>query len=252
MRYSLLAAAVSSALFTARADAAHPLITEDTGTQGKGRYQLELFGERTRDEIPSLVVRATQATAVLSYGVADSADLQFGIPYQKQTEDDGIAQSSTRGRQDASIDVKWRFYEKDGFSLGFKPGITLPTGDEQKGLGSGSVTWGALLIGSYEPGPLAFHSHLGYRKYRNTVDSRESLVHVSGALAYKVTPDLKLVTDLSWDTNPSKTSNKAVRYVIVGAIWSVVPEFDLDIGWRRGYGESAIDRAFLLGAALRW
>jgi hypothetical protein len=34
--------------------------------------------------------------------------------------------------------VKWRFYEKDGLSFAIKPGIILPTGEEDKGLGDGS------------------------------------------------------------------------------------------------------------------
>ncbi len=252
MRYRLLGAAFSLTFLAASANAAHPLITEDTGTQGKGRYQLELFGERTRDEAAGLVVRATQVTAVQSYGVVDSVDIQFGIPYLRQSEDDGATRTTVRGRQDAAIDVKWRFYERDGLSLGLKPGVTLPTGDDERGLGSGRAGWGSLLIVSYETGPVALHSHVGYRRNRNTLDERESLGHISGAVMYKVVDSVRLIADLSWDTNPDKASNDPVRYSIIGAIWGVNRDLDLDIGWRRGHGEPATDKAFLLGATFRW
>lgn len=41
---------------------------------------------------------------MLSDGIADTADLQFGMPW--------IA-SGAKGNGDASLDLKWRFYEKD-------------------------------------------------------------------------------------------------------------------------------------------
>ena len=39
------------ALFPVLAQAAHPLITEDTGTQGRGKFQLELTAESGRDNV---------------------------------------------------------------------------------------------------------------------------------------------------------------------------------------------------------
>ena len=39
----LAAAVLQEALFFTPAQAAHPLLTEDTGTQGLGKYQLELM-----------------------------------------------------------------------------------------------------------------------------------------------------------------------------------------------------------------
>jgi hypothetical protein len=65
-------------LFSKDVYSAHPLNTEDTGTQGRGGWQLELNGERNRDE----GVRGAHTMAVLSYGIADSADLQVGTPWQ--------------------------------------------------------------------------------------------------------------------------------------------------------------------------
>lgn len=107
------------------AHATHPLISEDTGTQGRGRWQLELNGERTRDRVDDATVQGKQAAAVLSYGFAENADLQAGLPYRE----DG----TERGFGDASIDVKWRFYESGPLSLGLKPGVTLPTGRDERG-----------------------------------------------------------------------------------------------------------------------
>lgn len=225
------------------AHAAHPLISEDTGTQGKDRWQLELNGERYRDRVEDETVNGKQAAAVLSYGFAASADLQLGLPYR----DDG----TQRGVSDASIDVKWRFYESGPLSFGLKPGITLPTGDEARGLGAGRMTWGSYLIASYDPDGWALHSHVGYRHNRNTLGERTDLLHWSAAIFLKPTDALKLVFDLSFDTNPDPASGAALRQHVIGFIWSLTRDFDFDAGIRRG-NAPAVDRAYLLGITLRW
>ena len=64
---------------------AHPLLTEDTGTQGKGGWQLEVNGERQKDPQPSSeetpVLRAIQSGTTLSYGVTDTIDFKVDMPY---------------------------------------------------------------------------------------------------------------------------------------------------------------------------
>jgi hypothetical protein len=226
--------AISSPAF-----AAHPLITEDTGTQGKGGWQLELNGERTKDD----GVRGSQAAAVLSYGFVDHADLQVGMPWQ----DNGVG----KGKGDVAIDVKWRFWESGALSLGLKPGITLPSGNDERGLGTGKTTYGSLFIVSYEQEHWALHSHAGYRRNRNTQMQRESLKHLSAALWLKPTDRLKLVVDFSGDTNADPASDTTVRQRVLGFIYSVSKNFDVDAGIRRG-NEPAIDRAVMAGVTLRW
>ncbi len=235
------------------ARAAHPLLTEDTGTQGRGHSQLELTLDTFRDGLAGVDVRGAQITAVYSYGIADPADLQLGLPYLRVDEnEDGGRRTLARGINDLSLDVKWRFFERGAFSLGVKPGITLPTGDDTKFLGAGRVTWGALLIGSYEPGPLAVHTHVGYRDFRNTLGLKSSLWHGSVAATWEVVEQVKLVMDLSRDTNPVPGFSTPLDYVIVGAIWTPVKSVDLDLGYRYGASNPALDRGLLAGVTFRW
>ena len=260
MRYSISGRAAARFAVTAifalsggAARAAHPLLTEDTGTQGKGNAQLELTFDGFRDRLAGVKVRGSQSAALLSYGIAAPADLQVGLPYLRLDEDEpGDRRSLTRGINDASLDVKWRFFERGAFSLGVKPGITLPTGDADKFLGAGRVTWGALLIGSYEPGTVAIHSHVGYRNFRNTLDLKTSLWHVSVAATWQVLEPLKLVMDLSRDSNPVPGYSTPLDYVIVGAIWTPQKNLDLDIGYRYGASSPALDAGLLAGVTLRW
>ena len=246
-------AGVMLGLCCAFARAAHPLLTEDTATQGKGNSQLELTLDAFRDRFAGDDIRGAQAAALYSYGVADPADLQIGLPYLRVRQDeDGSRRTRLSGINDLSLDLKWRFLERGGFSLGLKSGITLPTGDEKKFLGAGRVTWGALLIGSYEPGTVAVHSHVGYRDYRNVVGLKTSLWHFSVAATWQAVESLKLVADLSRDSNPVPGFSTPLDYLIVGAIWSPRKNVDLDFGYRHGASGPALDRGVLAGVTLRW
>jgi len=251
MRAIAFAVMVVAAIGAARA--AHPLITEDTGTQGAGGFQLELTGERARDDdIAPGVLRATRPAAVLSYGVADTADLQVGASHLRLTLEDGGGTAADAGLADVSIDLKWRFLERGPLSLGFKPGVTIPTGDSDRGLGSGRWTVGALGILSYEPGPLAFHSHAGYRYNNNLLGERRSLWHFSGALVLQATERLKLVADLAYDTNPFPGGGRSLVHSVLGAIFGATKDVDLDAGMKLGHGTAAIDLTWLAGVTVRW
>lgn len=233
------------------AHAAHPLLTEDTATQGKGNFQLELTGERGRESVPGGTLRAAQPAAVLSYGLADTADLQIGTSYLRLTLDDGTTTTREAGLSDVTVDVKWRFLERGPYSLALKPGIVVPVGSEAKGLGRGSWAGGALLVGSYEPGPVAFHSHLGYF-YNTIVGERTSLWHASVAVTWEVVERLKLVADVAYDTNPIAYGANGVFRTVLGAIWSPLENLDLDIGVKHGHQAPALGFAVLAGITVRW
>lgn len=229
------------ALAAFQAHAAHPLITEDTGTVGAGRWQLELFGEA--GEAAGTDARLDRDDAVLSYGLARNLDLQAGVPWLHER---------TSGAGDATLDLKWRFLERGDLSLALKPGVSLPTGDEQEGRGAGRVGWGWKFVASYDQAPAVFHVHLGYQRHRNKVGERESLSHVSAAVELRTAPGLRVVADVARNTNPDPAQPRAERYLVFGVIWSVTRDFDLDAGVKRGSGSAALREAILLGLAARW
>lgn len=240
------------AAFLPLTHAAHPLVTEDTGTQGLGRWQLELMGETSRDRSAGVTTRGALSTAVLAYGVLDNGDLQLGVPRLRQVSDDGVMRTVQKGRMDMSLELKWRFFERGDLSLALMPGFTFPTGDEQRGLGTGRTTYGSLAILSFVPGTWAVHAHAGARRNRNAIDQRTTLRQAAVAATYQARDDLKLIADLSRDTNPDKTRRGSLRYLILGAIYAPSESLDLSVGFKRGSGEASIDRAPLLGVTLRW
>lgn len=190
---------------------------------------------------------------ILSYGISDNADIVLGIPYQwKRAWKDSTLDSDVDGISDISLESKWRFYEKDGLSLALKPGITLPTGDEDKGLGTGRATYSMFFISTKEIEPWAFHLNFGYTRNENKVDERKDIWHASLASEVKVLKDLKVVANIGMERNPDKASNTHPAFILGGLIYSVTENFDIDIGIKGGLNKLETDATFLAGIALRF
>jgi hypothetical protein len=249
---------LSTVLFVPAATwAAHPLITDDAGTQGKGKFQLEVNGQYDSDKetVNGVSVKSTggQTGATLSYGVIENADLVLNLPYVwgKVTED-GVSVHDEKGLSDISFEVKWRFFEKDGISFGLKPGISLPTGDDEKGLGAGKTGYHVFLISSKEAAPWAFHANLGYIRNENKADEEKNLWHASLATTYEVVKDLKLVVNVGIEHNADKAVDNDPAFLIGGMIYSIAENIDLDVGVKYGLSSSETDVSFMAGAAFRF
>ena len=162
-------AIILALLWSVPAFAAHPLVTDDTGSQGQGKFQLELNGESSRDEEHEAGITQKEKggiiTAALTYGIVDNVDIIVGFPWQWSTiKEDGNMISDYNGIGDTSIDVKWRFFEckEDEWSLALKPGVTIPTGDAAKGFGNGKISGGMMLIATWQWQHGAVHCNVGY------------------------------------------------------------------------------------------
>jgi len=242
--------------------AAHPLITDDTGTQGKGKFQLEVNGEYGDDSETTFGVKAGEKggalETVFSAGLIDSADLVFAVPYEwSRTKENGIPTSDSDGIGDLSLELKWRFFEKSGFSLAVKPSVTLPSGNEDKGLGSGKVGFGATLIATQEFDPFAVHLNLGYfharfKQWEDQVANRSDIWSASIAGTAEVMEGLRLAANVGLETNPDKTSDTPPAFALAGAIYSLTGYLDLDLGVKVGLTKPETDVSLLAGVAVRF
>ncbi|OGW54218.1 MAG: hypothetical protein A2Z46_05060 [Nitrospirae bacterium RBG_19FT_COMBO_55_12] len=238
--------------------AAHPLITDDTGTQGKGKAQLEFIGEYGIDKEEGVTEKGYEVPTVpfLSYGITDSMDLVFGLPYALVTVEDAEITTAVRGATDMSIELKTRIYEKDGLSFAVKPGISLPTGDEEKGLGNGKTSYSAFFITTKEAEPWAFHFNAGYvrNEYKLQADeeaNRKDIWNVSLASQVEVEKDLNLVANIGMEKNPDKTSDTHPAFILGGVIYSITENVDIDFGAKCGLNKPETDYSILAGITWR-
>lgn len=229
--------------------AAHPLITDDAGTQGKGKFLFEFAGEYGQKKKDSVAENTTEMAATFTSGINDQIDIILGIPYRYiRKENSGT--TTENGISDTTLALKWRFYEKEGLSFALKPGVTLPTGNDEKGLGSGRATYSMYFITTNVIAPCAIHLNLGYKRNENKVDEREDLWHASLAGEVKVAKDLRLVANVGMEKNPDRSSSIDPAFILGGIIYSIRENLDVDLGLKSWFNNYNMDYSVIAGLTL--
>jgi hypothetical protein len=196
------------------------------------------------------------AIPVTSYGITDTADLILGVPYQRiETKREGIS-TSERGLSDAFIALKWRFYDAEVLSFAVRPGVTLPTGDDNRGLGSGRTSYSMFFIATDHHEAWAFHLNIGYRRieYELQADrdaARRYIWHASLASEVKVAAHLKVVADVGVERNPDRASGVNPAFLLGGVIYSTADNVDVDLGVKGGLNKAETDSSILAGVTWR-
>jgi hypothetical protein len=234
------------------------MITDDTGTQGKGNVQFEFIAEYGKDTEQGVTETVFEGPTVpvFSYGVSDATDIVLGLPYVSVRTEEAGTTSAVRGIGDASIEVKTRIYDKDGLRFALKPGLSFPTGDEEDGLGNGKLSYSASLITTKEVEPWAFHFNVGYvrNEYKIQADekvNRKDIWHVSLASQVEVVKDLNIVANLGMERNADRSSHTHPAFALGGFIYSVTENFDVDMGIKVGLNKAETDVSFLAGIVWR-
>jgi hypothetical protein len=238
--------------FSGMSFGAHPLITDDTGTQGKGKFQVELNYEFDHEDTDGVEESLHDVSMTLSYGIIDSMDLVVGVPYQFVTTKEGGVTTREDGISDISLELKWRFFERDGLSLALKPGLSLPSGDDEKGLGAGEVGGSIQFIATKEIDAWAFHFNAGYGRNETSVEEETDIWHVSLAAEREVCKWLKVVGNVGAERNTDKEDDTPAAFILGGLIFPVMENLDLDIGVKGGLSEPEADYALLAGVAFRF
>jgi hypothetical protein len=225
----LLAAIVSGMTLLAAAQlqmahAAHPLISEDPDTQGKGGQQIELALDRRHENAD----RENPASLAYSFGVSDTLDAILSIP---------VTIGSTHGLGDMGAALKWRFLETEGATLAIKPEVFLPTGNETRHQGNGRAGAMVTVVASHSVQSWRLLANLGirYNRYKLAADEaamRKILWRASASVSYALNDALRFVTDTGLERAMDRSDNKHPAFGLVGLIYSPYKHLDLDAGLR--------------------
>jgi len=240
-------AAASALLAPFDALATHPLVSDDTGTQGNANWQFEFNAEETSKQEEN--GRHQLWNATLTRGFGEHADLYVNVPYthlQTRTDENGA------GAGDVEIGMKWRFVERGPLSIALKPKLTTPTGNDRRGLGTGRMGAGATLLAQLDVARFSFLANAGMTYQPNRQGDLTSIWAVSGAAIYKATDKLQIVADIDTSRNTASGPSANPAFVIAGAIYSPKPWLDLDIGYRRGLNNQTYDHSVMGGVTVRW
>lgn len=237
----------------ASAWAAHPLITDDTGTQGAGYWQLEVNTDQTSSRADGTTARAGQLNATLTHGLTNDLDVALTLPLLRLRPAGG---PNASGVGDAAVQAKWRLLGPadgaDGGSLALKPMLLLPTGDDGRGLGTGRAGASLNLLAAWQAGQVTVLGNLGASYNGNRAGDRNALWNASAAVLVTPMPALTLALDVGASRNPQHGSGATLRYGLLGAIWHLDDKTDLDLGWRRNLGGGQTANTWGVGLTLRW
>jgi len=230
----------------------HPLITDDTGTQGKGNWQMEINGKYDYDEENNIKTQTVEGNLTLSYGLAEPLDIVFSLPLQYNRIEEVTEVTREKGMSDTTIELKWRIWGKDGLSFAVKPGVILPTGDDERGLGSGRTSYSLFFISSYERQAFSLHFNLGYIRNENKFDEEENLWHVSFAPVYNLTDKIKICANVGMEKNPLRDENTNPAFILGGLVYSLTDNFDVDFGLKHALNAPEVDYSLLFGLTWRF
>ncbi len=242
---ALVAAVVS--LGAGAAIAAHPFITEDPGTQGAGKFELEL-GAAARRGAPEFDGREVGIFPQFSIGATDSVDLIVQAIVLRQMPANA---PTVFGAGDTLVDVKWRFYESEPWAFAVRAGVDLPTGDVDRGLGSGRVGYHAIAVAGFASGAYAVYANAIYARTQQP-GVRANLGAFSIALTRPDDAPLRGFIEAATFSNTDPSNAQWPAVARTGFIYSVTSWLDVDLGFQARLNRAAARQVWLAGATLRW
>jgi hypothetical protein len=232
------------AVATSSAFAGHPMLSEDTGTQGTGNAELELGYAWSHDHGASIFLFQPQ----LSYGTSPTFDLSIQPSWTLVNAPDT---GREKGLGDTNLDFKWRFYGTAPWSLGVRAGLQVPTAHADLGLPAHKVSPHGILVVTGDFNPFTVDINLGYSRMPDYLGARPDLLHFSAAAMYALNERLFFIVDTAVDSNPDSRQSMPPAVALAGFIYTARPGLDLDVGYRSRLNTAAPIRQFLLGITYR-
>jgi hypothetical protein len=235
--------------------AMHPLITDDTGTQGKGAVLVESNVNYMKDN----EYRSTAVPLAFTAGINETMDAGVDIPYLLLRPSAATGQPQS-GFSDVNFKFKHRFYErekKDGEhdqaerSLAYQVAVSQPTGREDLGLGQGTTRWSARLLGTTEWESTEVSANLGYESSGKALRRGnfvfDDAVSLSVTAKYVRPKPWEPVAELAVIRVKGTDRYDRIAMLLAGIIYEPSERFYVDAGVRVGLNERSEDYALLAG-----
>jgi len=245
----------ASLCFAAPVFAAHPLMIDDTGTQGKGGILVESNVNYMKDN----EFRSTAVPLALTAGINETMDAGVEIPYLVLRPSAATGQPQS-GLSDVNFKFKHRFYERekaDGehdqaeLSLAYQVAFSLPSGREELGLGAGDTRWSAWLLGTAEMGSTEVSANLGYDSSGKALRRGDFVFDYAFSLGvtakYERPKPWEPVVELVVIRLKGADGYDRIATALAGIIFEPSERFSVDAGIRVGLNDRSEDYALLAG-----
>lgn len=232
-------------LFARAALAGHPMLSEDSGTQGTGNAEFEFGFDWSRDHGNRSFLFQPQ----WSYGASPTLDLIVQPSWLSNAD---ATSEREGGFGDTNLDMKWRFYGAAPLSLAIRAGFELPTSQNELGLPHNDISTHAVVAATIDAAPYSLDANVGYTFNPKDTGLRTDLYHLSAAASLALNEQITLTVDTAADSNPDPRNARWPAVALAGIIYTVTPGLDVDAGYRAGLNSSAVQKQWLFGVTYRW
>lgn len=238
MKLSLLLIIISSLFSLSRVLSSEhrPMITENASVNGKGILQFEFGYDHLRWDKN---YKENLFMLTPFYGLTDNIELSFDIPYQFHPRYRGIGDINFNseilifGEQDITP------------SLTLKGSIKFPSGNLEKGLGSGNTDYSCFTTVSKIFKNVSVHAMIGYSFVggNNTRNIFIGGISVSCAL----TDRLHIFSEVAGNRHPDRSINIDPLSGLVGTAYQLKENLLLDFSTRIGFNKMMPDLSVSAG-----
>ena len=216
-------------LFSCSVYAYRPLSTEDTGVPEQGALELESGFTYTREGNAG---NNFNFVLVPVYGLLENMALCIELPFDILNPDDG---ETERGFGDMSLALKTSLLPESENLPSFllKTIVKLPTGDEDKGLGSGETDTTLMMVASKTLGCVNLHANAGYTFIGG--DSSDDNIIYGFAIGYDILPKLTLVCEAFMETENDFDKESHTVTPLVGLRYHLTEKIILDTAFSMGF-----------------
>jgi outer membrane protein OmpA-like peptidoglycan-associated protein len=192
------------------------------------------------------------APASATLGLGDRFEVSVSAPWSRL--DIKKSGSNEAGMGDGVARVKWNFLSSETYALRLSAiaSVTLPTGDKDKGLGTGKSDPGFAIALDKEYGIVTWHATLGYLKRQE--ENTDNQVFYGGGVEYMPIQNLSLITEASgyaWTAQvPGRDDSTRV---MVGGRYYIGDWASLTLGygsWGAGNGPSSPNYMYMAGVTV--
>jgi hypothetical protein len=248
---ALLALSAPSSVVWAQA----PLATDDAATTAPQAWHVELFQQHATLPVAALPA-TTQDTSVVAvaWGLLPRLEVGFDVPWIAIHGGESVS-----GGGDLDLTAKWRLHlAKDEHSSAFALAlaIELPTGDADRGLGSGVTDVDLTLIGERRVArAVVLRGNLALQFAGNTLTGalgsadRGQVLGGGVSLTADLTPRLQLVSEATgYQGRESDATDRELR-LAAGLVFARSPRMSLAFTVQHGWFQSP-PWVFQLGVVL--
>jgi len=229
-----------------------PLITDNTGIQGKGNGQFEISNGVGFHNEHRCIENSAEISPVFTYGINNKSDIVLCYPFLFSTILNDTGETKSAGFSDLSIEVKCQFLKYKSISFAIKPGVTFPSGNYQDGLGSGKFSGTIFFIATAEFTSFIINGNLGYLRNENKCGDALNIWHASVDIDCKLSKEFHFVLNSGIEKNPDISVHTNPVFGLLGLYYCISDKCEISLGYDHDFKQGETNHSFIYGLTFRF